>query len=165
MMRWVIILLAVLTLAVIRCGERLTEEQLRARSLDYENKEQWEEAVKTYEKLVKTYPRSRKADEDLYNMGVIYANNLKDYQRAVEAYNRLIEEYPQSSHVIKANFMIGYLYANDIKDLNRAREAYQYFLEKYPDHELAISVRWELEHLGQDISEIELQLNNSSESN
>jgi len=147
------------------CGEKMTEEQLRAQARDYEEKEQWEEAVKTYEQLAKQHPESEKADEDLYNLGVIHANNLKNFYRAVEAYKELTAKYPKSSHVIKANFMIGYLYANDIKDLDRAREVYEKFLQDYPDHELAVSVRWELDHLGQDISDIELQLDNSAESN
>ncbi|MDZ7262494.1 MAG: tetratricopeptide repeat protein, partial [candidate division KSB1 bacterium] len=54
-----------------------------------------------------------------------------------------------------AQFMIGYLYANEIKDLDKARSAYQVFLEKYPENELVPSVKWELDHLGKDISEIE----------
>jgi len=52
--------------------------------------------------------------------------------------------------------MIGYRYANDLNDLEKAKEAYNEFLQKYPEHELAPSVQWELDHLGQDISEIEL---------
>ena len=58
--------------------------------------------------------------------------------------------------------MIGYRYANDIHDLDKAKAAYQEFLKKYPNHELASSVKWELAHLGQDLSEIELQLGSDS---
>ena len=54
--------------------------------------------------------------------------------------------------------MIGYRYANDIKDYDKAKKYYQEFLKKWPMHELAASVKWELDHLGKDISELELQL-------
>jgi len=162
MKQWFSVIAALLLVSVlIGCGEKLTEEQLRSKALDYENKEQWDLAIKTYERLLKAYPDSKKADEILYRMGVIYANNLKDFKKSVESYKRLIKEYPKSSFVIQSTFMIGYRYANDIKDLDKARQAYQDFLKKYPNHELASSVKWELDHLGQDISEIELQLGKS----
>ncbi len=162
MKQWFGVIAAILLFSlVVGCGEKLTEEQLRAKALDYENKEQWDLAIKTYDRLLKAYPDSKKADEILYKMGVIYANNLKDYKKSVDAYKRLIKEYPNSSYVIQSSFMIGYRYANDIKDLDKAKKAYEEFLEKYPKHELASSVKWELEHLGQDISEIELQLSQS----
>jgi len=159
--------LGVLFLALalaIACGTKLTEEQLRAKAVDFENKEQWEEAVKAYDKLLKAYPKSVKADEVLYRLGVLYANNLKDFTKSIDSYRRLVEAYPNSSFVIQSTFMIGYRYANDIKNLDEARKAYQEFLQKYPNHELASSVRWELDHLGQDISSIELQLGNSANS-
>ncbi|NOY60663.1 MAG: tetratricopeptide repeat protein [Calditrichaeota bacterium] len=144
------------------CGKKMTEEQLRAKALNFENKEQWQEAAKTYEALVKKYPESKKIDTDLYKLGVIYANNLKDYDKSVTAYKKLVENYPKSSYAIQSTFMIGYRYANDIHDLDKAKAAYQEFLKKYPKHELASSVKWELAHLGQDLSEIELQLGSDS---
>jgi hypothetical protein len=54
--------------------------------------------------------------------------------------------------------MIGYRYANDIKDLNSAKKYYEDFLAKWPNHELAASVKWELNNLGKDISELDLKL-------
>jgi outer membrane protein assembly factor BamD (BamD/ComL family) len=147
---------------VVGCGSKVTEEQLRAKALDFENKEMWDKEVEILEQLVKKFPGSDKADEYLYKLGVSYANNLKEFKKSVDAYQRLVTKYPNSKYVIQSTFMIGYRYANDIKDLDKAKQAYQSFLDKYPNHELASSVRWELDHLGQDISEIELQFGNSA---
>lgn len=158
--RYILIALIVALVMVWGCAEKMTEEQLRAQALDFENKEQWEEAVTIYNKLLKTYPESKRADETLYKLGVIYANNLKDFNSSIESYQKLVEKFPNSNWVIQSSFMIGYRYANDINDLEKARDAYEQFLKKWPNHELATSVRWELEHLGQDVSEIELQLGN-----
>jgi TolA-binding protein len=143
-------------LMISSCGEKLTEEQLRAKALDFENKEQWDEVIKVFEQLVKRFPESPKSDQNLYQLGGLYASNSKNFVKSIEAYNQLIEKYPDSQLVIQAQFMIGYRYANDLKDLEKAKEAYSLFLQKYPEHELAPSVQWELDHLGQDISDIEL---------
>ena len=148
----------VMLVMVAGCGEKMTEDQLRANASDYESREQWKEAADMYSRLVKAYPKSSRADETLYRLGVLYANNLKDYQKSVEAYKQLINKYPKSNYIIQSSFMIGYRYANDIKDLDKAKKYYQEFLKKWPTHELASSVQWELEHLGKDISELDLPL-------
>ncbi len=158
---WTII--ALMTALLWGCGEKLTEEQLRAKALDLENKEQWAEAIKMYERLVKAYPQSNRAAETIYRMGITYANNLKDFNKAVATHQRIVTEYPTSNFVKQSTFMIGYIYANDLKDLEKAKIAYQEFLQKWPTHELASSVKWELDHLGQDISQIELQLGESAQ--
>ena len=154
-------LLAVVLL--VACGPKMTEEQMYAQVLDFQDKEQWEDMVKTYEDLVKTYPESEKADEHIYELGMAYAHNVKKFHKAIETWESLIETYPESRLITNTKFMIGYCYANDIKDLDKAREAYQKFLDEYPEHELATSVEWELNHLGQDISEIDLQLGEEAE--
>ncbi len=158
------IVASLLVLALVMgCGEKMTEEQLYAQALDFQSKQQWDDVVKTYEKLIKMYPESPKADEHLYNLGMVYANNVKAYDKAIKTWKKLIEQYPQSTRVVNTKFMIGYCYANNVGDLDKARAAYQDFLEEYPNHELAPSVQWELDHLGQDISDIELQLGDEGE--
>ncbi len=141
------------------CGKKkLTEEQLYAKAVDYENKEMWDSEVEVLEEILTRYPESADADSILYKLGISYASNLKDFERSVTSFKRLVDNYPESKYETQALFMIGYRYANDIRDMDKAREYYQDFLEKYPEHELATSVKWELDHLGQDITDIELQL-------
>jgi len=159
MNKGLIIVASMLGLALfVSCGKRMTEEQLYAQALDFQEKQQWEDVAKTYEKLVKEYPESPKADEHMYNLGMVYANNVKNYEKAITTWKKLLDDYPKSRLVVNTKFMIGYCYANNIGDLENARKAYQGFLDEYPNHELAPSVQWELGHLGQDISEIDLQL-------
>ena len=140
---------------VLACGQKVTEEQMFATAEDLESKTEYAAAATMLEKLVKTYPDGEKADQALIKLGAIYAANLGEYQKSVNMYIKLIENYPESDYISQSMFMIGYRYANDLKELDKAKEAYENFLEKYSDHELASSVRWELDHLGQDISEIE----------
>ena len=156
-------LLILVLVMLTGCGQKVTEEQLYAKVLDHQNKQQWQEVAAAYEQLIKSFPKSAKADENLYNLGMIYANNLKEHRKAIDAWNRLVKNYPDSRLIINSKFMIGYCYANDLKDLDRARKAYESFLQEYPAHELAPSVQWELNHLGQDISDIDLKLGEEEE--
>ncbi len=148
------------TVMLTNCGQKVkvSEEQLYAKVLDYQNKQQWPKVAAAYDTLINAFPKSPKADEYLYNLGMIYANNLKEHRKAVDVWRRLVKQHPDSRLVINTKFMIGYCLANDIKDLGKAKKAYEEFLKEYPDHELAPSVKWELEHLGQDISQIDLKL-------
>lgn len=155
--KYAVIFLAILLIA--GCGEKLTEEQMRANAANLEAEAQYEDAAKAYEILIKKHSNSTLVDKDLYRLAVIYANNLQLFEKSINTYQRIVDEYPKSQYVIQSTFMIGYRYANDLKDIEKAKVAYQNFMENYPEHELASSVQWELEHLGQDISEIDLQIN------
>ena len=157
-MRKGITIAVIMSLAVIfACGEKLTEEQLSAKVQDYQEKQQWEDVAGTYETLLKSYPESKKAAEYMYNLGMVYSNNLKEYEKAINTWKKLLEKYPDSRLVTNTKFMIGYCYANEVKDLDQAREEYNKFLSEHPNHELVPSVKWELKHLGQDIKDIELE--------
>ena len=55
MKRGLVIVAALLTVVMmVACGKKLTEEQMYAQVLDFQEKQQWEDVVKTYEDLVKT---------------------------------------------------------------------------------------------------------------
>ncbi|MDZ7344066.1 MAG: tetratricopeptide repeat protein, partial [candidate division KSB1 bacterium] len=102
------------------------------------------------------FPKSPHADSILQKLGMIYLNNDQHYQKAIDTYQRLFEKYPESKYRAQSLFMIGYIYANYVKNFDKAKEAYTSFLEKYPEHELVTSVKWEIDHLGKDISEIDI---------
>ncbi len=78
---------------------------------------------------------------------------------AVKMYEQLITSFPDSSNqnYKKSLFMTGFLYANDekVKDLEKAKKIYTDFIVKWPDDDLVKTVKWELDHLGKDINEIE----------
>ncbi|MBN1466025.1 tetratricopeptide repeat protein [candidate division KSB1 bacterium] len=159
----VIVSALVTVIMIVACGQKMTEEQMYAQVLDFQDKQQWEDVVRIYEELIKNYPKSERADEHLYNLGMAYAHNVKQFRKAIETWQDLIDKHPDSRLITNTKFMIGYCFANDIKDLDKARESYENFLQEYPDHELSASVEWELKHLGQDISEIDLQLGEEAE--
>ncbi len=142
-------------LFVISCGQKKTKEQLFAEAKRYERDEQFEDALKTFELLVKTYPEATNVDSVLFRVGQIYSNNIADFKSSVKTHQRLIKECPDSHLAAQSLFMIGYHYANSIGELDSAKVYYQKFIDKFPDNELVNSVKWELDHLGQDINDID----------
>lgn len=88
-------------------------------------------------------------DEEILQAATEY-NSREEFEKAVEMHQKLLNEYPDSPHYPKSLFMVGFIYANHTKKLEEAEQVFKEFLAKYPDNELAPSVKWELEHLGQD---------------
>lgn len=153
-----IVFLLILTFGlslIYGCGERTTKEQLFALAEKYEKEENFLEAIKNYKKIVDKYPHSDRADQAQYKTALIYSNNLNDFHKSVESHKKLIEKYPDSKYAAQSLFMIGFIFANNLADTAKAKKYYHKFLEKYPDNELVASVQWELDHLGQDINEID----------
>ena len=150
-----ILLISMGSLLIIGCGPKETKEQLSARATDFESNENFKEAIVVYEQLIKDYPNTDAADSILFRIGQMYSNNLLEFDNAINAHKRLVKKYPESRFSAQSLFMIGYHYANSISDTVEAKNYYGKFLEQYPEHELANSVRWELDHLGQDINEID----------
>lgn len=148
---------------MISCGPKKTKEQLYAEALQFEKQENFKEAISTYEQLINDYPRAIFADSILFKIGQIYSNNLLDFENAINAHKQLIKKFPESKFNAQSLFMIGYHYANSINDTTMARQYYEKFLKIYPEHELASSVQWELNHLGQDINEIDFLKTNTIE--
>ena len=78
-----------------------------------------------------------------------------DFQAAIETYELIVDRHPRSPQAPQCQFMVGYLYANHMKNIDMAKSAYQAFIRNYPEHELVKDAQWELDHLGQDVNEIE----------
>ncbi len=146
------ITIILLGLAILACGQKRTEEELLKLAQEYEAEENFNEAVKTYEEQLDDYPKGRYADEAIERTAFIYYNNIHDFKKAVEYHERLIKDYPDSEFVGRARFMIGFIYANNLENYELAKQYYNEFLELHPESELSESVKWELEHLGQDVN-------------
>jgi tetratricopeptide (TPR) repeat protein len=136
---------------VLGCSA-MSEEELVDQAKILEEQQEYKEALKVYQRLLRQYPKGEYAAEAQYKIGWIYYNEDKDFKKAVEAHEKLVQNYPDSRYAEQSRFMIGYIYANDLRDFEKARAAYEDFLNNHPKSELADDVAWELEHLGQDIN-------------
>ena len=81
-------------------------------------------------------------------------NDFRDFSIAIEEYGKVLERHSGSEQEPHALFMIGYIHANVLGEKDVAKEKYDEFLNKFPDHELAPSIKFELEYIGKTIDQI-----------
>jgi len=110
-------------------------------------------ALATFQ-FVASYRNSPLRLDACLSLGRIYFESLNDYPKALKYYDSVYVEYFYHPGRAQAVFMMGYIYANGLKDYRRAEGYYSEFLRTYPDHELVQSVRFELDHLGQDADDV-----------
>jgi len=146
-------IMLLLIFLVFACGLGKSEEELHAEVLQLEKEGDVAKTLESLDELLGKYPKGKYAPETLLKIAFIHYNEKQDYAKAIELHLRLIEEFPDSDFTPQARFMIGFMYANELKDYDMARHYYNDFIKHHPDHELNDSVRWELEHLGQDVNE------------
>ncbi len=104
--------------------------------------------------MIEKYTDHELTPKAQYMLGDLYMNDFRDFTTAIQEYRKVIEKYGGSSQEAHALFMIGYIYANVVNDPKSAEIEYKTFLERFPTHELAPSVKFEIEFLGKGIEEI-----------
>jgi N-acetylmuramoyl-L-alanine amidase len=99
----------------------------------------WNDVIKQFSKIVDDHPKSKVADNALYNVGMCYiwSNSLlKDSpQKAIKAFNQLIKSYPKSDFVDEAQYWKAYAYSL-AGDYKRAVDEYEKFGSNYPQSSL-----------------------------
>ena len=134
------------------CG-KMPAERMLAKGKKYEEKQKFKEAIGVYERLIRHFPNDPAVASARYSMGNVYMYGLQDYPKAVDMFTQVIQTCPDTMKIVsQSHFLIGFVYNNFAVDTAKARAAYADFLKKYPKHELAASVKWELDHLGRDIN-------------
>ncbi|MDP8206549.1 MAG: tetratricopeptide repeat protein [Candidatus Electryonea clarkiae] len=101
--------------------------------------------------------QKKPGEEELFEQARVLQEK-KEFDQAINNYKEIINLYPDGDRCDEAQFMIGFIYANDMNDTTMARAAYKAFIDNYStkaDTGMLLSAKWEVEHLGRDISEIE----------
>lgn len=104
--------------------------------------------------LVFTGCKSGPTEQELFDKATA-SQEQSDFPSAIKAYEELVQKHPKSTYAPKCQFMIGYLYANHLKDVDKARTAYQSFIKAFPEDNLVKDAQWELDHIGQDVNQID----------
>jgi len=67
-------------------------------------------ALGQFDKAIKNFEQASRADpkhvQSLFNMGVVYAHDLKDPKKALDAWNRVVQTAPQSEQAAQARTAI-----------------------------------------------------------
>lgn len=147
-------------LFLVGCSKSKSEDQLVAEIDQLQASEQFDALIPVMQDFITRFRDSDKRPKIMKELASLYASK-GDFTNAVTLHDQIMAEYNDDNLRAQSLFMTGYIYANEIKDLEMARQKYHAFLERYPNHELVPSVKWELEHLGKDLSEIEFFTNES----
>lgn len=141
--------------------QKQKEEGLYTTALEDIKNGNTQAAIENLEKLVETNPYSQFAPDAFFTLASLYQTlegdsiqKLNNYEKALEYYNEIIEKFPNNEKTPQAIFMAGFVCAENLKDLERAKYYYKRFLKAYSDHELASSVKAELDNLGKPPEEI-----------
>jgi TolA-binding protein len=149
-----------IVLVAVACSSNKDKEYFDSASTKYKANDFYG-AVSDYNKLLNEYPNSKFAEDSYFAIANIYQMNKvpnlsreKSAKKAVEYFQKYYKQFPDSERAPKALFLIGFILANDLQEYDSARIAYTEFLNKYPQHELAASVKMELDYLGKTPEEI-----------
>ena len=113
------------------------------------------EAVEHLIYMTEHYTHHELAPKGQYMLGDLYMNEFRDFPIAIQEYRKVIENFAGSSQEAHALFMIGYIYANVVNDPKSAEIEYGEFLKRFPNHELAPTVKFDLDYLGKSKEEID----------
>jgi outer membrane protein assembly factor BamD (BamD/ComL family) len=127
--------------------------------------EKYDEAVKVLSGVENYYPADTLSIIKSWNaVADIYATHLNNYEQSIASMQKVLDKYPDSPEAPKSLFKIGFTYENMVKDITLAKKRYDEFIAKYPNHELALSVKVSLEHLGESDEELLERLIKKNES-
>ena len=135
------------------CSRPGAEEMFR-KAVDEQSNGQYDNAIASYQDLIKTFPDSSRTPEAYYAIGTLFQNEKKNYSRALESYKDLVRLFPRHATASNAAFNIGFIYNNDLHQYDSAKAAYEYFIRTYPGDELVKDAQMELAYLGKTPEEI-----------
>lgn len=108
-----------------------SENTLYEKTLAIYHEEKYKEAVAGFETFLKTYPKSKLADNAQFWIGESYLS-LKQHDQAIVAFQDVIEKYPNGNKVPNAMLKQA-LSFHEIKDTISSRAILKKIIKKYPN--------------------------------
>jgi TolA-binding protein len=91
------------------------------------------EAIRNWETVLGSYPKSDWSDDALHWIGVTYYVNLDLPDRAVAAFARLVKDHPDSSYAPEDQILVAEIFRSQNKFAEALTE-YARFLKMFPEH-------------------------------
>lgn len=128
------------------CG-KLSDEELWLKVEEAKAGNNWDSTMQVCQRILAEYPEGNYAPWARFGLAESY--RFKNQPReALDNYKVFYEQYPDKQPSALSLFLIGYIYNNNLQLHDSAKIFYELFLQKYPAHDLATSVKIELETLG-----------------
>lgn len=138
--------LVLVAVSLTGCG-RLSEEELWSRVESAKGGGNWDSTGAVCERILKEYPSGAYAAYARF--GLAESHRFRNQPReALDNYRMFSAEHPDLQPAPLSLFLVGYLYNNSFDLRDSAAMHYRLFLERYPGHDLAPTVRFELETMG-----------------
>ena len=93
-----------------------------------------DKAAMAYRLALKRFPKSTRAPDALYKIGVIYMKR-KDYTAALDNFIKISKNYPENMHIPEAVFQTG-ICLQKTAEYSEAINKLYYFIDKYPRNSL-----------------------------
>lgn len=95
---------------IISCSsssqKQKTEQELYTQAQDFSEKGDFQSAIKTYQEILKLYPKSPRTYKAQFLIAFVYSENLKDKEKAKENYQILLDKYPDCDLTDDARYML-----------------------------------------------------------
>lgn len=146
------LLLLLLIVFLNSCGS-YTDEELWIKIERAKANNNWDSTLQVSQRILKDYPNGRYSGWARFALAESY--RFKNQPReALDNYKLFHEQYPEMQPSALSLFLTGYIYSNNLQMFDSAKIFYEEFLQKYPKHDLAPTVRFELESIGQSPQEV-----------
>jgi len=123
------VIVTMMGLLVSCSAEKKSEEQLYAEAHTNSLKGNFNDAIETYKKILRLYPKSPTSYRALFLMGLAYAKDLKDEKSAETVFRKFSDKYPDGEELLyneAQNF-------SEQGDFTSAIKTYEQILKLYPE--------------------------------
>lgn len=126
------LLLLLLSFTITSCGfsTGLYDDILKAQELITEN--EFEEAVKIYEAILKKKPSKTIKIKINYQLGEIYSIYLTDYKKSVSHFSKIVNDSNEPKWQVKSLEKLGAIYFSKTKQFDMAAKSYLQLKKFYP---------------------------------
>ena len=90
------------SIGLVYTDHTLIDDVYYAKAVQYTEMGKIDKAVEYYQRIIKEYPEEIRADNAIFNLAVLYAEELDDIEQAKELYQTLFIDYPDSTFSIEA---------------------------------------------------------------
>jgi tetratricopeptide (TPR) repeat protein len=97
----------------------------------YQDADQYEKAIESYDNILKDYPDSLYSDYLQYQIGLCFLR-MTNYEAAILAFKTLLSNFPKSKLIDEVSYALGLVYFQK-EDYNKSIEILKDFLEGFKD--------------------------------
>ncbi|MDP1677989.1 MAG: tetratricopeptide repeat protein [Bacteroidota bacterium] len=127
--------------------DSFTDEELWIKIEQAKANKNWDSTLQVSQRIIRDFPQGRYAGWARFALAESY--RFKNRPReALDNYKLFHEQYPEMQPAALSMFLTGYMYNNNLQMYDSAKIYYEEFLQKFPNHDLAPTVKFELESMG-----------------